>query len=324
MFADQSCSPTKNHIIEKYQEAYKDPLLHLNPNIMDFKQEFQTLLQKKYHQKDEEKCIAVLLALIDDILAKEEHQCKESFVFYFGAGFAGSFITELRRYLKPTEFHNITEFTEAALTHASDKAHFDRDPEVRANLKSVSTSLASFGSNESAIDAFIEAKNINVNIPELKRIIGKILKDRPSIQVQQVQKLVDQYQNKIHRSLVQIFIHKDTVEQISYLSRPFGLPIEKVSEIEVLEAHNIALKNLQTYAQSHHIDRRLNVYNYANSSLKDSGYEDYFQARILVTSPLFYNSERVSEYFYYPPEEAQDAEKMREQLTEIFGAQPVL
>lgn len=313
--AGTAFSPSRNHILERYRSQFPRAEQDLN-----LKEKYQALLQKRYPQKEEARSATILADLMAPMIEREDQLSNQDFVFYFGAGFAGSFITELRRFVPPSEFHDIMTFTEEALAHTPDKIHFDRDPTARSNLKSVSISLASFGANESAADAFIEAKNINVNIDSLKTITTQLLKDRPTSQVQKILKLVDEYQGKIHRSMVQIFVKKDTIEKVAYISRPYGIPIKNINELEVLESFDHSLLDFRTYLHAHNIERRLNVYteNYSRAALTESGYEDYFQVRLLTTSPVFYDAEQTSVYFYYPPGEDLEGQKMRLDMQRIL------
>lgn len=295
------------------------------PSSASLQDKFLAILKAKgAEQLADADTISITGTMLGEMIEREEQECQNNVVFYFGAGFSGILINELRRLIPGEHSGNATDFFYKTLQTIDDKAHADRDPKISGQLQSVSTSLINMAPKESAMDLFLRAASVNAAPSALKTIIKRVMKGFPENTVLKVEALVDKYQGQISRAMIQLFVRKEALDELVYVSAPFGIPVRGLNQLEVFEALSggpvsfYAKINVKTPNWEKNRRMLAGLYARWDAKIDSPKFFDYIQARVFVGSKSFQDPLKVKEHFNYLPSQRTAAKSLRRDLELIF------
>ncbi len=177
---------------------------------------------------------------------------------------------------------------------------FDHDPLIAPYLSSVSFSLTDTTPGETAVDFFIRQSNMTLKKELVEKILGEILQPYVNDTSRTLDKyltLMQEYQDLVSGCMIQFFVHKDLVNEVVYLSKEFGYPINaspmfQAKTFEIIKTYqNSSTTEFQNYLK---MNGRLPGFPAIEAAVR----ANKFQARLLPASPLI-NDQHLKYFVYY-------------------------
>jgi hypothetical protein len=222
-------------------------------------------------------------------------------------------------------FNNFRDIQSKSVDGGPSLKRIDHEPGIAGHLASVSLSLLDLDSNETAVGFFVvKPGNIGLKMDRTIAIVKDIL-NRAGIDETKHQKYLDlllyRYKEKVHRCLIQFFVHERIAGDVLYLAIPFGNAVNFSEDFGRITPELI--KNYQQMNSRDFAKYMDNLTIPRVTTIKNHVTREIIQARILMTSPKI-NPDTFKFVIYYDADHSikelhqQLINYLREDLSEVL------